>query len=893
LLVLLSALIAASHPSLFFDSSDVPALRSAATTTHAEIASHITQILDQHLNDPPPSPADPVYQDDFRFMGNQVAVWAFGYQITGNKAYSDKAHEQLFTYLNWSDWSNGEGIPPDLNQAHMLIGVAAAYDWIHETLSAADRLAIATRLGTEADKMAVNLPDAWYAPEYMQGHNWIDTAGLGIAALALAGEDARASGWLALAEGNLQKLQMTMGKIPDGTWHEGLAYEGYDLSMAMPFWTALARTGADYTDLGILRGYGKYFLYAGLPDAPEQLILPFGDFTHWAKEMVMQINRYTAWRFRDPLAEAGARRWLNAVGRGSFLPEMFYNVFEFIYYDPTVAPVDPRTLPLDGFFPDIGAAALHSTWDPGDFALGLKAGVYGGHVNFERLKVEGSPAGGWINWGHDHNDDLSFWLFGKGTWLAPEAMGYDAGANTSYTYKANQTAYHNALLVDGQGQLGDIRASDSNWNNPWFFTRVSSPLVTPTGTGDYAIAAAQGAGLFATTLGVSRWDRVAVLARNRYALIHDDLEASSPHAYDWICHFQDGVSVDTASGWVQGIGKKGMSLGVRVVSPGQWTATTGSQTASLMENFDPDAQTSWVRVRPASNVASTQFMMALMPVATSSWASRTRVDALDASDTGAGAVVAPGSILEERWIFTRSGSRKAAGDLVLSGAFAGMAGRDSSGAPVRAVLFGAGSISDQNGSRLLLASATAKAIQATVAGATLAVSGDGIADFQAYAPSASSATVNGAQVQATFESGMVSFPAAAGGGVDAGTPDAGTTDAGTADAGTADAGTADAGATDAGAADAGATDAGTADAGAADAGATDAGAADAGAVPDAGCGNCMPPPADGGSPDAGSAPADGGVRNVDLLPQGCSHGGATAGWLALLGALALGYRRRR
>ena len=858
MLALLSALIAASHPSLFFNSSDVATLRSAATTTHAEIASHITRILDQHLKDPPPSPADPVYQDDFRFMGNQVAVWAFGYQITGNKAYSDKAHEQLFTYLGWIDWSNGEGIPPDLNQAHMLIGVAAAYDWIYETLSAADRLAIATRLGNEADKVAVNLPNAWYAPEYMQGHNWIDTAGLGVAALALAGEDSRASGWLALAEGNLQKLQMTMGQIPDGTWHEGLAYQGYDLAMAMPFWTALAHNGADYTDLGILRGYGKYFLYAGLPDAPEQLILPFGDFTHWAKEMVMQINRYTAWRFRDPLAEAGARRWLNAVGRGSFLPEMFYNVFEFIYYDPTVVPVDPRTLPLDGFFPDIGAAALHSTWDPGDFALGLKASVYGGHVNFARLKVQGSPAGGWINWGHEHNDDLSFWLFGRGTWLAPEAMGYDAGANTATLYKnqANQTAYHNALLVDGQGQLGDARTSDSNWNTPWFFTRVSSPLVTPAGTGDYAIAAAQGAGLFASALGVSRWDRTAVLARNRYALIHDDVEASSPHAYDWICHFQDGVAVDTASGWVQGIGKKGMSLGVRVVSPGQWTATTGSQTADLMENFDPDAQTSWVRVRPASNVASTQFMMALMPVATSSWASRTRVDALDASDTGAGAVVAPGSSLEERWIFARAASRKAAGDLVLSGAFAGMAGRDSSGAPVRAVLFGAGSISDQNGSRLLLSSATAKAIQVTATGATLAVSGDGIADFRAYAPSATSATVNGTLVQATIESGMVTYPAGAGGGggVDAGTPDAGTTDAGTADAGPVP---------------------------------------DAGTVPDAGCGNCMPPPADGGSRDAGSAPADGGVRSVDPLPGGCSHGGATAAWLALLGALGLGFRRRR
>src|SRR5204862_2691443 len=166
--------------------------------------------------------------------------------------------------------------------------------------------------------------------------------------------------------------------------------------------------------------------------------------------------------------------------------------------------------------------------------------------------------------------------------------------------------------------------------------------------------------------------------------------------------FNDGVSVDTASGWVQGIGKGGQSLGVRVLAPATWSATTGTQTAQLMDQFDPDATVSWVRVRPSPNVASTQFLNALMPVATSQWASRTAVDRLDPNDVGAGAVVAPGSALEERWIFARAGaSGKAAGELVLAGSQAGMAGRDATGAPVRAVLFGLGSLSDQGGARLL------------------------------------------------------------------------------------------------------------------------------------------------------------------------------------------------
>src|SRR5207248_287700 len=180
-----------------------------------------------------------------------------------------------------------------------------------------------------------------------------------------------------------------------------------------PFWQAMRRAGSDYTDMGLLRGYGLFFLYAGIPDAPRQVILPFGDFTHWPGQMVMQISRFVASRFGDGFAEAAAQRYINAVGRGSFLPELWYDVFEFI--------------------------------------------------------------------------------------------GYDAGRSTDYQYPANQTAYHNAILVDGIGQLGDTRVSDSNYGNGWFFNRVSTPLFTPTGTADYAIAGGKGAQLFATTLGISRW----------------------------------------------------------------------------------------------------------------------------------------------------------------------------------------------------------------------------------------------------------------------------------------------------------------------------------------------------------------------------------------------------
>src|SRR5207237_10533545 len=151
-----------------------------------------------------------------------------------------------------------------------------------------------------------------------------------------------------------------------------------------------------------------------------------------------------------------------------------------------------------------------------------------------------------------------------------------------------------------------------------------------------------------------------------------------------------------------------------------WTATTGSQTATLMNLADADAQTSWVRVRPSTSAPQAQFLMALLPVTTASWAQRTTINALDSTDTGAGAIVAPGSLLHERWIFSRAGSEgKVAGDLALAGALAGVAGRNSAGAPVRAALFGAGRISEQGGARELLSSQSAQAIEVDLQGPAL------------------------------------------------------------------------------------------------------------------------------------------------------------------------------
>ena len=785
LALIASLLVGTAHPHLFFNANDTAALRASAQTTHSEVAQHITSVLATHLGDPAPTTTD---YDDPRFFGQAVAVWAFAYQMTGNTQYAEKARVSLMTYLGWSDWGFGEIQAlgePDLTSGHFLLGVACAYDWVYDYLSADERAQVSARLGLEADRMAKGLPNAWYVVQYMQNHNWIDTAGLGLAALALQGEDTRSAGWLALAEGNLQKVSSALNTIADGTWHEGFGYEVYGIGISLPFWTALARTGADYTNIGILKGFGRMWANVQIPDAGKQTLLVHGDFSGWPDQSAVEILRYGAGKFKDGLAEAAAQRWV-ASGRTHYVFDLWYEVFEFLYFDPSVKAADLHAQPLDMEFTDLGASTLHSSFDPGDLQVGFKAGPYGGRSNFARMSKGGAP-GGLLSWGHDHNDDMSFWIFGKGVWLAPEAAGYDAGNNSAgqWQYNANQTNYHNGLLVDGQGGLGDVRANDDNGGLPWFFNRDAQELTPTTGTADYSLAGGRGAGLFDASIGITRWDRMILLARHRYVLVRDDITAAAAHEFDWLCHFQKGANVDTASGWVQGLDNGGQTLGVRVVSPAAWSATTGTQTASLMNLFDPSNQTAYVQVSPATRAAQAQFLTALVPMATSDWAARPRIDALAAGDEGAGAVVSPGSALEERWIFNRLGGPiKTAGDLVLQG-LAGVAVRNAAGAPIRAALFGQGSVADQNGARVLLASTSARSIEADLQGTTLVVTGDGIADFHALSPLATAVTLNGKAVTASLAGGVVSWSGATSsngggsGGVDGGTGSGGGTDGGT------------------------------------------------------------------------------------------------------------------
>ncbi len=869
----------AAHPDTVFDSATLEQLQSERTTTHSEIASALEGEMKPQIGHVL-SPSD---FDDPRLLGNVVAGDAIAAVILDDSTMRALAISNLEQELGWTDWGFGEGMP-DLNRAHLLIGAAIAYDVLYPVLSLSDRQAAHDRIGSEAQAFADAVQNGvWWSTDWLQNHNWVDFGALGLAGFALQGEDSRAAGWIALARGDSALVKQVTDLVTDGSWHEGVGYQQYGWSFAMPYWLASGRTGVDVSQSAMLNAYGAYRLWTQLPDQPNGYITTTGDWSGWSGAGSLQVLRYAAAHYQDGYAQAAADRWLAGTPRSTHPDDTYYTALEYLVYDPSVKPVDVSTLSTDFYGEDQQLAVLRSGFQPGSLVVGFKSGMLGGKANWTRLKNGGAP-GGSLNIGHDHMDDLGLWIYGHGQWLLPECVGYNIG--TSSAPKAFQTQFHNALLFDGTGEWGDDKVGDDGPAYPWFFQRYGA-MKTVASTAHYAFAVGEGTHLYPAADQVSSLTRTVALDRDGYAVLSDDVRLGGAHAVDQVFHFLDAASQQGS--WIEGAAHADQVLGVQVVSPSSFTASVSTQTADkLTKQFEPDGEVSLVEVQPSSPVSAARFLDLLYPTTGTAWSSRPTAQPLDAAHPERGFSLAfqGGTDL---WLFAPDGAI-AAGAYSLT-APAAVLRASSSGAYARLALVGPGELRDGGGEHLLLSSSAPGALEADISGTNVALTGKDASSAEISAPDATSVAFDGAPIVWHREGDLVVIGAAPSPGPDGGTNDAGATDAGSADAGSTDAGSTDAGCIDPGTLDAGSVDSGSPAGGGASASGGGGATVTAAYVPGAGRGR-LPESGRAGLPLCASKKGSASASWVERATAGCGCSGEGGSALALFVLLALARRRR-
>ncbi len=433
---------------------------------------------------------------------NEVAV---AYALTGKKAYGDRGAGYL---MRLSQRDFGRNPTRVLGNGEYLDCMAWGYDALYPHLTGQQRRAVRERLDLEAQWLWVaartqckDTIHGWWASDH--GNNWqaVTAGGLGMAALALQGEDRYADMWLDEAVAQV-KMLMNGGFDADGAYFESPMYHKYAMEYLTTFASALLRSGGEnlfeYRDQ-VLRKSCLYNLYMMEPTRDH--FAPFNDGRRLAGRPPEALHPAGAYFARiAAIHKDGLIQWLfdSMYGPGRRFPVWNFqhgHPDSVVWYDDSVPAEDPgmsTRLALARYWPEHGRVALRTGWnDPNGILFAMECGEYGSH---------------------GHADQGSFVLTACGEHLVDD---------TGYGGWEAQSEAHSVVLIDGKGQhnsgmLGAIHD---------FLHTDALDYFEADSTAAYAPAE------FVT--------RNVLFMRPAYFIIADRIKKDdAPHAYQWLLHAQ-------------------------------------------------------------------------------------------------------------------------------------------------------------------------------------------------------------------------------------------------------------------------------------------------------------------------------------------------------------------
>ncbi|UCH09999.1 MAG: DUF4962 domain-containing protein [Fidelibacterota bacterium] len=516
--------LAAVHPRLLLDSLRITILQGKISSTHSYFWNIIQGKANGYLTSSPQN--DPTEEEPVRSDGDAIPWLAMAYLMTGDTQYLSKAVSWMTTVCNYSTWDGNRS----LGASHCLLGVALGYDWLYHAMTITQRQTIRTRLAYFAGEMAGAGPT--HRERYLANHCQVGYAGLAAAGFALYGEVTGAEDWIRKAYNIFNEAYEVSGA--DGSSTEGHQYYGLMTEFQMHF-NKMAKEilGIDfYSQNAWLRNVGNFILYSTLPDfTADKCVMRYGDtrYHHWVSHGPTYQLFNLANEYRDPhlqwLALEMAQRGIGTTDRMGWA--------NLIWYDETLPTTPPDTLPTFRHFEDTGWITSRSSWDQDAVMIGFKCGPFHGHA-VQALYDDMTTFHQIVN-GHGHPDVNHFSIYAYGKWLA-----VDDGRSTP-----KHTHYHNTVLVNGIGQLGEWTAAvNSNWfdRNAVFNAGATSRILRAESDSsrDYIVGDAEN--IYRPGAGLTRFRRHFAFLKPDVILVLDDLAASQPSAFQWLLHTEGTTS---------------------------------------------------------------------------------------------------------------------------------------------------------------------------------------------------------------------------------------------------------------------------------------------------------------------------------------------------------------
>jgi hypothetical protein len=559
------------HPRVFVTRTGLAALRERARTSHraewSKVLAHMAAL--EGAPPPVPGPQERRSQNNVAFA---IAEASLAYAVERKPEYLAAAKAWTLAAIDYEPWGYTYNKPnTDLAAGHLLYAIGWAYDLLYDELARDERARIRASLERHATLVYNEFaPKAGRKHPFTQNHDFIPTAGLAVAALALMGESPDAERWAALARAHHHRAGQLLS--PDGSYYEGFEYWIFSTPWLVHFLDAWEHsTGESLWDRGPFRNWKTYVAHALLPDG--QTVLDFGDIWEGALTRAgtgadyaraypggtlqsnFNVMYRVAARLGDPEAQAVAARY---AGFGHSNLEEYWTL---LWRDPALQAAPMTALPLSHHFEDTGLIVTRTSWDKTATVVAFKAAPPEGH----RVAALLPQVPEWrLDSGHAHPDAGSFIIWAAGRYLTGDT-GY-AGLPSA--------SNHNTLTFGGIGQ--GVETQHDVWRQMNYRTLDGIRMRQVDLGGGRLRLIADLAPAYPGTAGVKSFTRTFVWDGGSVFTVSDAVTLAAPKTAEW--YLQSDTPFEGAGGRFENAPPGKPALRVSIASPKEIAATTGPAT---------------------------------------------------------------------------------------------------------------------------------------------------------------------------------------------------------------------------------------------------------------------------------------------------------------------------
>jgi len=421
---------------------------------------------------------------------------SYGYRMTHNREYLQRAEKEMVQIANFSDWNPSHF----LDVAEMTMALSIGYDWLFDELSPTSKALIKDAILKKGIQPSLDPKNnSWLKAE----HNWnqVCNAGMTYGAIAIFEDQPELA--KQIINRALESINVPMDEYkPDGAYPEGYGYWGYGTSFNVMFISAIEKLFGK--DFGLTSKPG--FLNTG--SFLENMTGPSGNAFNYSDSGpgggLQPAMFWFAARTKNPsLLWVERSRLLNAPGR-NFVGNRLLPAIFLWSGGIHINKVKPPTATMYVAKGKVPVALMRTSWtDPNAIYVGFKGGaanVNHAHMDIGSFVMEADG----VRWAMDFGAQEYESLESKG--LSIFGRSQDAVRWSIFRYN---NFVHNTLTVNNQLQ------------------RVSgyAPLISSSNTPKFMSAVIDLTEVYKGSLENAK--RGIVLADKKYVEVRDVIESSS------------------------------------------------------------------------------------------------------------------------------------------------------------------------------------------------------------------------------------------------------------------------------------------------------------------------------------------------------------------------------